>query len=76
MHSGLEIDLPTFEQALVLVGTPTCSIYEQALVQSGLDIDLLPYEQVLVQGGQERGHHFWIRPMHLQTRQFLLRLKL
>ena len=43
---------------------------EQALVHSGLDIDLLTYEQVLVQDGQERGHHFWIRP----TRQFLLRL--
>ena len=48
---------------------------EQALVHSGLDIDLLTYEQVLVQNGQERGHHFWIRPMRLQTRQLLLRLK-
>ena len=40
---------------------------EQALVHSGLDIDLLTYEQVLVQDGQERGHHFWIRPMRLQA---------
>ena len=48
---------------------------DQALVHSGLDIDLPTYEQVLVQDGQERGHHFWIRPMRLQTRQFLLRLK-
>ena len=43
VHSGLDIDLPT---------------YEQALVHSGWDIDLLNYEQVLVQDGQERGHHF------------------
>ena len=48
---------------------------EQALVHSGLHIDLLTCEQVLVQNGQERGHHFCIRPMRLSARQFFLRLE-
>ena len=44
VHSGLDIDLLTYEQALALVHSgldidlPT---YEQALVHSGWDIDLL-----------------------------------